>query len=349
MDPDLRTIAALAAVCARTRDVQADNCTGLVEDLLSRLRSDAPGVAQIVASVLRSLGNETGRELGEQLAGQLGHYDGGTLLPTTRREVDVVILAVKPVELTACLAAFEVPEDSMPSTLGTSGLCAWFADRDGLRYAIAMVGTAGNVESALVLGGLRETLSTSCAVLVGMAAGVRGDVNLGDVVVAEQVVAYEFARMVEGGAIYQPRFYNVQERRIRNATQIHRVRPNWSEGVRVGASHLSTLDLWPEDEEERLDSWLPHVHRAAILAGGRLIEDGSLPAFARDIHGRARAAEMEGAGFAAACDEASWPWFVVRGIADYGEPRRRKHWQLPATYGAAKYVRDALASGLLIA
>jgi nucleoside phosphorylase len=79
-----------------------------------------------------------------------------------------------------------------------------------------------------------------------------------------------------------------------------------------------------------------------ILAGGKLLEDGSLPRRADEAHARIMAAEMDGAGFAAACEQQRRPWVVVRGIADYGEPDRRKHWQYPATFVAARYVRDAL-------
>ena len=55
--------------------------------------------------------------------------------------------------------------------------------------------------------------------------------------------------------------------------------------------------------------------------------------------------EMEGAGFAAMCSEAGIEWLVVRGICDYGEPNRRKGWQFAASFAAAAFVRDGLASG----
>ena len=75
-----------------------------------------------------------------------------------------------------------------------------------------------------------------------------------------------------------------------------------------------------------------------------------------EINDRGLAAEMEGAGFAAACTARRIPFLVVRGIADYGdedvltlvdgsEVRRGKSWQIPSTYAAAAYVRDMVITG----
>jgi nucleoside phosphorylase len=87
--------------------------------------------------------------------------------------------------------------------------------------------------------------------------------------------------------------------------------------------------------------------RGVILAGGKLLEDGSLPKMRKTFHDRTRAAEMEGGGFAAACNEFSWRWMVFRGIADFGEPERVKGWQFPATVAAALVVRYGLLGGVI--
>lgn len=257
------------------------------------------------------------------------------------------MLSVKPVELRACLAAFDVPNDSVPVVFGRSGLCGWVASRDGVRYAIAMVGAAGNVEAAVVMGALTEAVRPKAAVLVGMAAGVRGEVKLGDIVVGEAVLAYEFARATADGIVYAAKPYSVPDRRIRDAELLPFRLANWTRNVVARAQGSPMVAEWPLDEVESLEDWVPSVKRGVVLAGSKLIEDASLPDLARIVNGRARVAEMEGAGFAAACDEVAVPWLVVRGVADYGEPERRKHWQFPATFAAAHYLRSANTIGLL--
>ena len=78
-----------------------------------------------------------------------------------------------------------------------------------------------------------------------------------------------------------------------------------------------------------------------ILAGGKLVEDGTLPKMKKTYHDRVRALEME--GWICSClQEAELRWLVIRGIADFGKPHRRKTWQFAATYAAAALVRDGL-------
>jgi hypothetical protein len=164
----------------------------LVEMLLSHLREAAPDVARIVASFLRAQDDHNGVQLGAALHAQINEYHGDPfVILEPQLRVDYLILTVKEVELRACLRAFGVKERARPLPLSGS-LEAWTVEADGKRFAIAMVGTAGNVESAIVLGGLCALVEPTAAVLVGMAAGVRGRVKLGDVVVAEGILAYEF-------------------------------------------------------------------------------------------------------------------------------------------------------------
>lgn len=337
---EMRTIAALAGACWRTdgggRDI-------LVEVLLSHLRESAPDVARIAASLLRARGDENGVQLGEALHEQLSEYRGDPfVIVEPQLRVDYLILTVKDVELTACLRAFGVPKGTRPVPLGGT-LEAWVVEADGSRFAIAMVGTAGNVESAIVLGGLSALVESTAAVLVGMAAGVKERVTLGDVVVAEGVLAYEFQKMTDKGPILEPRPYSPPEWQIRNSTTLDQVSPQWREEVRRDVLAHIQADHWPDLD----DRWRIHVRRGYVLAGGTLLEDGSLPDMATALHGRTLAAEMEGAGFAAACVEKRRPWLVVRGVADFGEPGRLKHWQFPATFAAARYLREALRHGRL--
>ncbi|MBN8425644.1 hypothetical protein JF531_14070 [Microbacterium esteraromaticum] len=95
------------------------------------------------------------------------------------------------------------------------------------------------------------------------------------------------------------------------------------------------------------EKWKPRVVRGDILAGGSLVEDGSLPTFALEHSDKVRAVEMKEAGFAADGLETGIPWLVVRGIADVGEEGRDKTWQFGATFIAARFVRDGIAKGVL--
>jgi nucleoside phosphorylase len=315
-----------------------------VEQLLGELAKQAPDIARIVASVLRAQGDEIGDEVGERVHEMLGEYSGESRQAFARMPVDILILTIKDVELTACLRAFGIAAGVTPIPIGDSDE-VWVVDYDGYRYGIAMVGTAGNVESGILMGRLWAWVDFKAAALVGMAAGVRGETELGDVIIAEHICAYEFQKMTPKGPVYMPNFYAPPWKRIRRTRLIEQVDPGWK--TRLCHEVLECPDFTGIDKREPVkltDEWRPDVKTGVVLAGSKLIENGSLPSLRETVHGRALAAEMEGAGFAALCSEEEIAWVVVRGIADYGEPKRRKSWQFPATYAAAAFLRDAISS-----
>lgn len=335
----------IAALIAAIPSVQGSARSMLLDDLLGRLDREAPEMARIAAGIVGAYDKTTS----DAIRARFGEYSGGPLAPdpAVGKGVDCLILTIKDNELAGAKCAFDIPDEQSPISYG-QGLMAYHVTREDISYAIAMTGTAGNVESAIVLGGLVNALRPRAAALIGMAAGVRGKVKLGDVVVAETVFAYEFKKMQATGPVYMPKSYAPREAAIRSAEAFVLANRGWATAVAIDALSLENPEPFKPNDDEPLDgAWRPNVSRAGILAGGQLLEDGSLPELASKIHARVSAAEMDGAGFAAACNEANLPWIAIRGIADYGEKDRRKPWQLPATFAAARYFRSALAGGFL--
>lgn len=287
-------------------------------------------------------------ELRSAMTEALLSFDNGThqAVEPEARGFDVLVLAVKPVELEACLTVFGVDRRQPPFVIGHTGLCGWTTCVNGSDILISMVGSAGNVQTAVVMNELKTSFNLRCAALVGMAAGLEGKVSLGDVVVAEQILEYEFARMTVDGPMYQPRPTPVSPRYLRSAELVSRNASDWTAKCRAFAIEASTRTTEASVNDRTLGVWQPRVHLGVVLAGAKLLEDGSLPQLQLDLHDRVRAAEMEGAGFSAVCEAAEVDWMVVRGIADFGKPKRAKNWQLPSTVAAANYVRETLLQGL---
>jgi nucleoside phosphorylase len=322
----------------------------LAENLLSLVERISPSTASICGSVLSGLGTPEGAEIGAAILKRVGSVADNFAFASSLEPVDVMILAIKPPELDACLAVFGVPAHELPTPLGATGLCGWFVRSDNARVLITMTGAAGNVNTAMVMSSVFKLVKPRLAMLVGMAAGLEDKVRCGDVVVAEEVLAYEFARMTEDGPMYQQRAQVVKRELIASAELLPRLAGTWADQCR----DLVREAIRPRDEglpsEREIKEWYPQVHRGVVLAGARLLEDGSLPKLREDLHDRVRAAEMEGAGFAAACEEGDRvPWMVIRGIADYGNPERTKGWQYASSVAAAMFAREALRSDLLLA
>src|SRR5262249_22671820 len=124
-------------------------------------------------------------------------------------------------ELEEARAAFEVSSDAQP-TRTPDGTLVWTVDvrRPGdnrtIRVALVCFGGAGNVAAAVITSEVLARLSPKLAIMVGIAAGIRGKCKLGDVIVCDRVVAYESSAVEEdNGAINQaprPDIYRLDRR-----------------------------------------------------------------------------------------------------------------------------------------
>lgn len=95
--------------------------------------------------------------------------------------------------------------------------------------------------------------------------------------------------------------------------------------------HNQSVDRLPRATEE------PHVHYGLIASGNQVMKDAK----ARDSIAREMdilCFEMEAAGL---MDQL--PCLVIRGICDYCDSHKNKHWQGYAALAAAAYARDLLA------
>ncbi|WP_328858105.1 hypothetical protein OG579_03425 [Williamsia herbipolensis] len=322
--------------------------TMVLEQFLHEICVSNPFASTLIASVLKAIYPNDVTLIAEALATRVPQQGSHATIMTEKQvDVDILLLTVKENEFLACLSAFGVAV-GVPSVTLAHDCEVWRAEHSGVSYAIAIIGDDGNVESAIAMGKLWSFVQFKAAIMVGMAAGVRGKTKLGDVVFGSTILAYEFQRMTETGPKYQPKVYSPAGRLLQRLPTLTQVSPDWSKNTTYDLLEAVGFEGIADSEEEQLDpEWRTKIHTGAILAGGKLIEDGSLPQMRDDLHARVLAAEMEGAGFAAVCDNERVPWVVVRGVADYGEPQRRKSWQFPATFIACRLVRDAIPLGRL--
>lgn len=320
-----------AAEKAGTKRLMAE----ILLDSISRTDAEILSLATIL---LKEFGGKVGVEIAVELKERLETSPASE--STKQVRVDVLLLAVKKVEFRACLRSLQIPKGRAGVSLG-SDVEYWPQDFGGVKYGVAMIGSDGNVESAIEVGKLLSEIDARVFVLVGMAAGVRKAIGLGDVVVASNVIDYETAVLQPDRTIYRPKTYAPRLRSLQRIHTLAQVDPDW--GARVQnemRAHLESGEQIPERP--------PEVKVGVVLAGSKLIEsDEALVQLANALHGRTLAAEMEGAGFALACLNEGVNWFVVRGIADFAQKRRPKNYQFAATFAAAAFVRDAIASGRL--
>ena len=67
--------------------------------------------------------------------------------------------------------------------------------------------------------------------------------------------------------------------------------------------------------------------RGHVVAGEKLIADGSLQDYLETLDDRIRACDMEGAGFARACTRRNVQYLMFRGVSDCGNLKKSDDWQ----------------------
>lgn len=267
--------------------------------------------------------------------------------------IDIIIVTVIQVELRAVIAALDLQaEDRESDDAGTLYYCG--AVRSALsghrlRVAVTCVGNAGNPDAAAAVRDAIAWGRPRAVLLTGLAAGVRGSVRLGEVVLAERVVSYEPAALVTGsaGSRMEPRpeieklphmmnqhvlsYHPEPERLTRLFERIEGRFPESSAGADSGVA--STFE----------------IHKAAIASGEKLLRDPVKVQEIRALHGKIAAIDMESAGVVAACRRDGVPWLVIRGTSDFGDTQKTDRYHDLAARAAAVVLADFLGHGLDLA
>ena len=165
-------------------------------------------------------------------------------------------------------------------------------------------------------------------IAVGVACGVKGKNKMCDVLVSEQVVGYDKARIEHGS------FTNRSE--VTDADDYLRRIFKESKWPRI-SGHIK--DRF--SEKMRFIKKCPGI----ILSGPYLIDDADykkilLDSFAKEAKG----IEMEGCSLAASIKGTKVGFIVIKSVCDFGDGRKNKKFQPTAAVFAADYVMHVLSN-----
>lgn len=178
-----------------------------------------------------------------------------------------------------------------------------------------------NAMASLITTQCIEEYSPSLLLLVGTACGWNGRIKYCDVVLGDRIVDLQETEEDETeGTLFRPNHFDVTAEV--NASLINfldrerSIEPSvWANALK--ATYERTAFALPEGLGEP-----PDVRVAPILSSNRLIRAAEIQASIWRMDGRARALDMEAAGFALACSQSSGAqvrhWAVIRGISDFG-------------------------------
>lgn len=259
---------------------------------------------------------------------------------------DVLILTALPIELTAAKLAFGIKDGTQPS-VSANGIHFWpmvvTRQNDEVLCAVASLGNAGNVPASAITSQLLSELKPKKVLMMGIAAGMREKMTLGEVIISERVVYYEGAAALAGAKlaprpeIQRPGLSTQQDLNTYFATSC------LSERLQERANAVGFVMPDSSNAGEVTASLM--VSPATIASGELLIRDDEFFAGLKEIHGKVCVAEMEAYGVLDACLKQDVPALVIRGISDFGDSSKDNAFHKVASEAAAIVVVDYVIHG----
>jgi nucleoside phosphorylase len=193
----------------------------------------------------------------------------------------------------------------------------------------------GNVNSAVqsVLSITRH--EPKYTILCGIAGGIKtsGGMELGDIIVAEQVILYESSKLI-------PAFLGYGTK-VERRTQTYRS----SRALIDLAKHLQ-VDRWPDQISIKLQSTTterlsPRVVFGPIASGEKVVANDSFLKPIKKSYPTLKGIEMEGGGISLAADSFHEPCesLVVKSICDWADNSKNDEWHTFSSYAAAVFTK----------
>jgi nucleoside phosphorylase len=212
------------------------------------------------------------------------------------------------------------------------GLELPLGDVGGQKVLIFPIDHMGGVTAAQAAENVIRTWNPGLLMLVGIAGGVRGssgDMPPGDILVPDQVVGYELAKVTKDGVQRRYEVYRTDADLLHRARHLRPV--DW-------ADEISTAR--PGDPEGRIR---PRVHIGPVLSGDKVLADEAAIAELRRAWPTAIGVEMESLGAALVADRNRVPFLMVKAVSDFADARKDDSWRHYAAASAAQFAVALLA------
>jgi nucleoside phosphorylase len=239
--------------------------------------------------------------------------------------VDVVIITALPKERDAVLRRLSSPrrESTRDRVFYHSVLKA--DDGSDKSVILLPLSAMGNTSAAVAATQAIDVWNPAAIVLTGIAGGIKLRVkgSLGDVIVAEQIVAYEPGKLTPGGLRPRPDVYRTGQRMLTMARDFSDT--DWQQSID---------EARPAGDEE-----VPQTHFGVVASGEKVIADADFIGDLVKYWDRALAVEMEAVGVARATYERGAPpeFLFVKSISDWADSAKDDAWQPYAADVAAAF------------
>lgn len=182
----------------------------------------------------------------------------------------------------------------------------------------------GQINAALAVKDAVNYYKVSKVILTGICGGIDREMKYGDIIISDQIVDYELAKIKSDDLqvrwnVYRSDFELVQGMRMFKSD-------SWS-------SYLKRV--FPDFEYKK-----PNVYSGIVLSGNKVIANNEEIKRFKKTWVKALAVEMEASGIAAALYQMkNAPSFVmVKAICDFADSEKNDDWQEYAAYASAIFV-----------
>jgi len=241
----------------------------------------------------------------------------GTSPPAAR--TDLVVVAALPFEFRSAIQVLG------PCTSRAGGVAnTKISDHAGAlwRIEIVLVSSMGAVPAALVTQEAIRRTRAPHVVLLGIAAGVPARVELGDVVIPEQILYYEHQKLTETAVEGAPSWRATDER------------------VRVAASVMPSLT----GLRGKRNSVAIHTD-VVIVSGEKVVASPSFRDAVCSAHRKAVALDMESYGVARAAERNGSRVTIIKSICDYADSTKNDDFHEFAAMTSAAAFRHLVREG----
>ena len=269
-----------------------------------------------------------------------------------KKSFDIGIIIVINKERKAVLNAFGI--NNIKDRIRSEGSIFWngkiksaISDSD-LNVVVHCISKPGNQEATNATSKMIERFKPKAIFLVGIAAGIRDKIKIGDVVIPRAVVDDTLKVAESSELLSRPKSSPLPHTISQMINAFDLDVDDWHQKFNGIHSNEIIVPEGLENEYSVHVANLPSVHEVAIYSSDILIKDPNLLIDAKNqLHQQIKIGEMEAAGFISACEGrgAQIPWLIVRGISDFGDELKNDDFHTLASCSAASYLFHFISSG----
>lgn len=205
------------------------------------------------------------------------------------------------------------------------------------RVAVAKPLQMGNTDSARIAAQALDDVNPRNVIVVGIAAGIEGAVNLGDIIIPDKIFYSEYGKLLSSGLTIRLDVEGI-DTALYNLAQQH-TRTPWPEGI---------LEKWPKGEISAEQSF-PYAHFYPIACGEKVIQSTEdVKGLIALTHPKLVGIEMESYGVAKAVNshQPKPRLLVIRGVCDFANEAKNDLWHSYAADAAATFAVDFVVNQL---